>query len=221
MNVIKERARSIKELINRIEKQFGEGAIMQLSAERKGPNVSVIPSGSINLDRALGVGGFPKGRLVEIFGPESSGKTTLALQAIAEAQKANQTCAFIDAEHALDITYAQALGVSVSELLVAQPDHGEQALELADHLVRSGSVGLIVIDSVAALVPKVELDGEVGDCHVGLQARMMSQAMRKLTGGTHRQGTTIIFINQTRQKIGVMYGSKCDDNRWHGSQILR
>lgn len=204
----------MKRIVGLIEKQFGSGAIMTLGdttgstdSDGVGGKLETISTGSRFLDRALGVGGLPCGRLVEIFGAESSGKTTLALHAIAEVQKRGGTCAFIDAEHALDPTYAGKLGVNLDELLVSQPDHGEQALEIADQLVRSGEIKLIVIDSVAALVPRAELEGEMGGIHVGLQARMMSQAMRKLTGACHRFGTILLFINQTRQKIGVTYGS--------------
>jgi recombination protein RecA len=189
-----------------IEKAYGKGAIMRLG-ERETPKVEVIPSGSLSLDLALGVGGYPKGRIIEIYGPESSGKTTLTLHAIAECQRRGGVAAFIDAEHALDVSYARKLGVNTEELLVSQPDYGEQALEIADTLVRSGAVDLIVVDSVAALVPKAEIEGEMGDSHVGLQARLMSQALRKLTGSVHRSNTTLFFINQIRMKIGVMFGS--------------
>jgi recombination protein RecA len=206
MSKASRKVKAITQLLAVIEKQFGKGALMALG-EHRVQQVAVIPSGSLLLDRALGVGGFPRGRVIEIYGPESSGKTTLALHAIAEAQRAGGMCAFIDAEHALDVTYAGKLGVTSSELLVSQPDCGEQALEIADHLLRSGELDLIVVDSVAALVPRAELEGEMGDAHVGLQARLMSQAMRKLAGTAYRQDATIIFINQTRQKIGVTYGS--------------
>jgi recombination protein RecA len=189
-----------------IEKQYGKGAIMRLGAQEAVP-VEVIPSGSLSLDLALGVGGYPKGRIIEVYGPESSGKTTLALHAIAECQRSGGVAAFIDAEHALDVAYARKLGVNTEELLVSQPDFGEQALEIADTLVRSGAVDLIVVDSVAALVPKAEIEGEMGDSHVGLQARLMSQALRKLTGSVHRSNTMLFFINQIRMKIGVMFGS--------------
>ena len=207
MGKLSDKLKAVKAAVTAIEKQFGRGAIMALGDGAAAAEVQTIPSGSINLDRALGVGGLPRGRLVEIYGPESSGKTTLALHAIAETQRLGGVCAFIDAEHALDVSYAQALGVSVADLLVSQPDCGEQALEIADHLVRCGAVAMVVVDSVAALVPRAEIEGEMGDTHMGLQARLMSQAMRKLTGGTHRSGTGIIFINQTRQKIGVTFGS--------------
>jgi recombination protein RecA len=202
----KERLKAVAAAIATIEKQFGKGAIMPLDGERV-TEVEAISTGSLTLDIALGVGGLPRGRVVEIFGPESSGKTTLTLHAIAEAQKAGGTCAFIDAEHAFDPTYAARLGVKLNELLVSQPDCGEQALEIADQLVRSGAVDLIVVDSVAALTPKAEIEGEMGDAHVGLQARLMSQALRKLTAITHKQNSVVVFINQLRMKIGVMFGS--------------
>jgi len=189
-----------------IEKQFGKGSLMKLG-DTVGELVPAIPSGALSLDIALGVGGLPRGRVVEIYGPESSGKTTVALHVIAEAQKAGGIAAFIDAEHALDPTYAQALGVDINEMLVSQPDTGEQALEIADMLVRSGAVDVIVIDSVAALTPRAEIEGEMGDSHVGLQARLMSQALRKLSGSLKRSNTTAVFINQLREKIGVMFGS--------------
>src|SRR5262245_31081468 len=189
-----------------IEKAYGKGAIMRLGKQDAVP-IEVIPSGALSLDLALGVGGYPKGRIIEIYGPESSGKTTLTLHAIAECQKLGGVAAFIDAEHALDVGYAKKLGVNTEELLVAQPDYGEQALEIADTLVRSGAVDMIVVDSVAALVPKAEIEGEMGDSHVGLQARLMSQALRKLTGNVHRSNVTLFFINQIRMKIGVMFGS--------------
>jgi recombination protein RecA len=198
--------KAIGDAVAAIEKQFGKGAIMALG-DHTVAEVPTTPSGSITLDRALGVGGLPQGRVIEVYGPESSGKTTLALHAIAETQKRGGICAFIDAEHALDVTYAQALGVKLRELLVSQPDCGEQALEITDQLIRSAAVELVVVDSVAALVPRAEIEGEMGDVHVGLQARLMSQAMRKLTGGAFRTGTSVLFINQTRQKIGVTYGS--------------
>jgi recombination protein RecA len=204
---LKEKMKSLGSALDKIEKQFGKGAVMRLGDSPNGDQIPSFSSGSIGLDRALGIGGYPRGRLVEIYGPESSGKTTLTLHAIAEAQKRGGIAAFIDAEHALDVSYARKLGVDVDALLVAQPDHGEQALEIAHTLIGSESVELVVVDSVAALVPKAELDGEVGDHHVGLQARMMSQAMRMLTGVTHRTGCTMIFINQTRQKIGVVFGN--------------
>jgi recombination protein RecA len=189
-----------------IEKNHGKGAVMRLGEDARAP-VGVIPTGSIALDVALGVGGLPRGRIVEIYGPESSGKTTLALHAVASAQAAGGIAAFIDAEHALDPEYAKALGVDTDALLVSQPDTGEQALEIADMLIRSGAIDIIVIDSVAALVPRAEIEGEMGDSHVGLQARLMSQALRKITGGLSNSGTTAIFINQLREKIGVMFGS--------------
>jgi len=192
-----------------IEKQFGKGSIMRLAKDGKMPlgDVSVIPTGSLGLDVALGIGGLPRGRIVEIYGPESSGKTTLTLHVIAEAQRRGGVCAFIDAEHALDIGYARKIGVRTDDLLISQPDFGEQALEICDMLVRSGALDVIVIDSVAALTPKAELEGDMGDSHVGLQARLMSQALRKLTGSVARSRTLVIFINQLRMKIGVMFGS--------------
>jgi len=206
MNVSDEKTKALETAIGQIERHFGKGAIMKLG-DRTAADVPVIPSGSIALDKALGVGGLPKGRVVEIFGPESSGKTTLALHAVAEAQKQGGTAAFIDAEHALDIVYARKLGVNVDELLVSQPDTGEQALEIADMLVRSGAVDVVVIDSVAALVPRAEIEGEMGDSHMGLQARLMSQALRKLTANISKTMTLVIFINQIRMKIGVMFGN--------------
>ncbi|GIO22035.1 recombinase RecA [Oceanobacillus sp. J11TS1] len=192
--------------LRQIEKQFGKGSIMKMG-EHDIPKISTIPSGSLALDVALGIGGYPKGRVVEIYGPESSGKTTVALHAIAEAQKQGGQAAFIDAEHALDPVYAKALGVNIDELLLSQPDTGEQALEIAEALVRSGAVDIIVVDSVAALVPKAEIEGEMGDSHVGLQARLMSQALRKLSGAINKSKTTAIFINQIREKVGVMFGN--------------
>ena len=201
-----ERARAVELALAQIEKQFGKGSIIRLGAKEVVP-VSVIPTGALSFDAALGVGGMPRGRVVEIFGPEASGKTTLALQVIAEAQKLKGTAAFIDAEHALDPGYASKLGVDVDNLLVSQPDYGEQALEIAEALVRSGGIDVVVVDSVAALVPKAELDGEMGDSHMGLQARLMSQALRKLTGIVFKSNTCLIFINQIREKIGVMFGN--------------
>jgi recombination protein RecA len=198
--------KAIESAIAQIEKAFGKGSIMKLG-QKPSEKIAVVPSGSISLDIALGVGGFPRGRVVEIFGPESSGKTTLTLHAIAECQKQGGTCAFIDAEHALDPIYARKLGVDIDNLIVSQPDTGEQALEIADTLVRSGGIDLIVIDSVAALVPKAEIEGEMGDSHMGLQARLMSQALRKLTGSISKTNCIIIFINQIRMKIGVMFGN--------------
>jgi recombination protein RecA len=203
---IKEKLKAVALAISAIEKQYGKGAIMKLG-ERTAEDVPTIPTGLPSLDRALGCGGYPRGRVVEIFGPESSGKTTLTLHAIAEMQRAGGVAAFIDAEHALDVHYAKAIGVDIGQLLVSQPDTGEQALDIVETLVRSGAVNLIVVDSVAALVPKAEIEGEMGDSHMGLQARLMSQALRKLTGITHRTDTTIMFINQLRMKIGVMFGS--------------
>ncbi len=203
-----DREKALKLAIGSIEKSYGKGAIMRLGDEENAvKDTAVVPTGSLSLDMALGVGGYPRGRIVEIYGPESSGKTTLTLHAIAEAQRQGGVAAFIDAEHALDVSYARKLGVNTEELLVAQPDHGEQALEIADTLVRSGAVDLIVVDSVAALVPKAEIEGEMGDSHVGLQARLMSQALRKLTGTVHKSNCTLFFINQIRMKIGVMFGS--------------
>ncbi len=193
--------------LTQIERAFGKGSVMRLGARGTEEQTEVIPSGSLGLDLALGIGGLPRGRIVEIYGPESSGKTTLALHVIAEAQKRGGTCAFIDAEHALDPTYARKLGVDVDNLLISQPDTGEQALEIADTLVRSGAVDIIAIDSVAALVPRAELEGEMGDSHVGLHARLMSQALRKLTGSVSRGKTMLIFLNQIRLKIGVMFGN--------------
>ncbi|MEN6411407.1 MAG: recombinase RecA [Veillonellales bacterium] len=198
---------ALESAVKQIEKDFGKGSIMKLGEAAANMNVEVIPTGALSLDIALGVGGVPRGRVVEIYGPESSGKTTVALHIIAEAQKLGGTAAFIDAEHALDPVYAKALGVNTEELLISQPDNGEQALDIAEALVRSGAIDVIVIDSVAALVPKAEIDGEMGDSHVGLQARLMSQAMRKLTGIISKSRTTAIFINQLREKVGVMFGN--------------
>ncbi len=203
---MKQPLKAVDQLLQNVEKQFGKGAMMRLG-DRKAERVPCIPTGSPSLDAALGCGGYPKGRVVEVFGPESSGKTTLTLHAIAQCQAGGGVAAFIDAEHALDVHYAKNLGVNAKELLLSQPDNGEQALDIAEILVRSGAVDLVVIDSVAALVPQAELDGDMGATHVGLQARLMSQALRKLAGATHRTGTTIIFINQLRMKIGVMFGS--------------
>jgi recombination protein RecA len=203
----KSRLKAVELAVAAIEKEYGKGSIMRLKEDGVASEVATISSGSLSLDLALGIGGYPKGRIMEVFGPESSGKTTLALHAIAAAQRSGGVAAFIDAEHALDPTYARKLGVKVDELLVSQPDHGEQALEIADLLVRSNAVDIIVIDSVAALVPKAEIEGDMGDSHVGLQARLMSQALRKLTATTARSNTLLIFINQIRMKIGVMFGS--------------
>ncbi|WP_144373103.1 recombinase RecA [Vogesella urethralis] len=202
-----DKSKALSAALAQIEKQFGKGSIMRMSDNQITENLQVISTGSLGLDLALGVGGLPRGRVVEIYGPESSGKTTLCLQVVAEAQKLGGTCAYIDAENALDPQYAQKLGVSVEDLLISQPDTGEQALEICDMLVRSGGVDVIVVDSVAALVPKAEIEGEMGDSHVGLQARLMSQALRKLTGNIKRTNTLVIFINQIRMKIGVMFGS--------------
>jgi recombination protein RecA len=202
-----ERAKALAAAIAQIEKQFGKGSIMRMGENDVAPDIQVVSTGSLGLDMALGVGGLPRGRVVEIYGPESSGKTTLTLQVIAEMQKLGGVCAFVDAEHALDTQYAQKLGVSLQDLLISQPDTGEQALEIVDALVRSGSVDLIVVDSVAALTPKAEIEGDMGDSLPGLQARLMSQALRKLTGTINRTNTLVIFINQIRMKIGVMFGS--------------
>jgi recombination protein RecA len=201
------KSKALAAALSQIEKQFGKGSIMRMGDTDVARDIQVVSTGSLGLDLALGVGGLPRGRVVEIYGPESSGKTTLTLQVIAEMQKLGGTAAFIDAEHALDPQYAQKLGVKVSDLLISQPDTGEQALEIADMLVRSGSVDIVVIDSVAALVPKAEIEGEMGDSHMGLQARLMSQALRKLTGNIKRTNTMVIFINQIRMKIGVMFGN--------------
>ncbi len=201
-----ERQKAVESAMSQIERQFGKGSIMKLGT-REVIEVPVIPSGSLALDRALGIGGYPRGRVIEIFGPESSGKTTLALHAVAEAQKQGGIAAFIDAEHALDTVYARKLGVNCDDLLVAQPDTGEQALEIADMLVRSGGIDVLVIDSVAALVPRAEIEGEMGDAHMGLQARLMSQALRKLTGTIGKTMTSVIFINQIRMKIGIVFGN--------------
>src|SRR5580700_2572551 len=203
----KERARTLGLTLTQIEKQFGKGSIVRLGSKEAVVQVAAISSGSISLDHALGVGGFPRGRIIEIFGPESSGKTTIALQVIAEAQKVGGMAAFIDVEHALDPAYARKLGVDVDNLLVSQPDYAEQALEITSALIVSGSIDVLVVDSVAALVPKSELDGEMGDSHMGLQARLMSQAMRKLTGHVSKSNTCLVFINQIREKIGVMFGN--------------
>ncbi len=203
----KERSRALENALSQIEKQFGKGSILRLGSKDSIVPVSVISTGSISLDAALGVGGVPRGRVIEIFGPESSGKTTIALQVIAEAQKKGGIAAFIDVEHALDPAYARKLGVDIDNLLVSQPDYGEQALEITNTLTASGQIDVLVVDSVAALVPKAELDGEMGDSHMGLQARLMSQALRKLTGVVSRSRTCLIFINQIREKIGVMFGN--------------
>ena len=201
-----EKLKVLSAVMDKIEKDFGKGAIMKMSS-KKVDEVPVIPSGSITIDQALGIGGYPKGRVIEIFGPESSGKTTLAIHAIAEAQKAGGIAAFIDAEHAFDSAYAQKLGVDIDELLISQPDNGEQALEIADHLIRSSAIDIVVIDSVAALTPKAEIEGELGESKMGLQARLMSQALRKLTASISKTRTVCIFINQLRDKIGVVYGN--------------
>jgi recombination protein RecA len=201
------RKKALAAALSQIERQFGKGSVMRMGDEGAIPNIDVISTGSLNLDIALGIGGLPRGRVVEIYGPESSGKTTLTLHVIAEMQKAGGVAAFVDAEHALDPIYAEKLGVDIDELLVSQPDTGEQALEITDMLVRSGAVDIVVIDSVAALTPKAEIEGDMGDSHMGLQARLMSQALRKLTGNIKRSNTLVIFINQIRMKIGVMFGS--------------
>ncbi|MBI2187513.1 MAG: recombinase RecA [Acidobacteria bacterium] len=203
----KERSRALDIAVGQIEKQFGKGSIMRLGQRGAIAPIEVIPTGAISIDYALGIGGMPRGRVVEIYGPESSGKTTLALQVIAEAQRAGGMAAFVDAEHALDAQYAQKLGVDIDNLLVSQPDHGEQALEIVEVLIRSGGVDVVVVDSVAALVPKAEIEGEMGEAQMGLQARLMSQALRKLTGVVSKSKTTLIFINQLREKIGVMFGN--------------
>jgi recombination protein RecA len=205
--VADDRARAVELALSQIEKQFGKGSIMRLGSKEAIVPISVISTGSISFDAALGVGGVPRGRVIEIFGPESSGKTTITLQIIAEAQKLGGLAAFVDAEHALDPLYARKLGVDIDNLLISQPDYGEQALEITEALVRSGAIDVLVVDSVAALVPKAELDGEMGDSHMGLQARLMSQALRKLTGTVSKSRTSLIFINQIREKIGVMFGN--------------
>jgi recombination protein RecA len=204
---IADKMRALKGVVSAVEKQFGKGSVMTLGDDEEPEPVATIPSGSLALDLATGIGGYPRGRVVEIYGPESSGKTTLALHAIAQAQKTGGIAAFIDAEHALDVAYARTIGVATDKLLVSQPDTGEQALDITEMLVRSGAVDLIVIDSVAALTPKAELEGDMGDAHMGLQARLMSQALRKLTAAAYRTGTTLMFLNQLRQKIGVTFGS--------------
>jgi recombination protein RecA len=203
----KDKQKALEAAIGQIDQNFGKGSVMKLGQKDQALDIEAISTGSLSLDIALGIGGLPKSRIVEIYGPESSGKTTLALQVIAEAQKTGGVCAFVDAEHALDPTYARKLGVDTSELLISQPDTGEQALEIADTLVRSGAVSVLVVDSVAALTPRAELEGDMGDTHVGLQARLMSQALRKLTGSISKSNTMVIFINQIRMKIGVMFGS--------------
>ena len=207
MGKVSEKLKAVAAAVAAIEKQFGKGAIMQLGRDGEVAPVPTIPSGSVGLDRALGVGGYPRGRVVEVFGNESSGKTTLALHAIAQVQAQGGVAAFVDAEHALDVAYARKLGVRIEDLLVSQPDTGEQALEITEQLVRSGAVDLVVVDSVAALVPRAEIEGEMGDAHMGVQARLMSQALRKLTGAVSKSGTDIFFINQMRMKIGVVFGN--------------
>ena len=201
-----EKQRALEAALGQIEKQFGKGSVMKLG-EYKTMNIEAIPTGALSLDVALGIGGIPKGRIVEIYGPESSGKTTVALHMIAEAQKAGGEAAFIDAEHALDPVYAKHLGVDIDNLIVSQPDTGEQALEITESLVRSGALDVVVVDSVAALVPKAEIDGDMGDSHIGLQARLMSQALRKLAGAINKSKTVLLFINQLREKVGVMFGN--------------
>src|SRR5687767_1223539 len=207
MSIDVNRERAIDLAVSQIEKQFGKGSIMRLGESAQVYDVAALSTGSLGLDLALGIGGLPRGRVVEIYGPESSGKTTLALQAVAEAQKTGGICSFIDAEHALDVTYARKLGVRTEDLLISQPDHGEQALEIADTLVRSGAIDVLVVDSVAALVPRAEIEGDMGDPQMGLQARLMSQALRKLTATIAKSRTIVIFINQIRMKIGVMFGN--------------
>lgn len=202
-----DKSKALEAALSQIDRAFGKGSVMRLGQRENAVDTDVVSTGSLGLDIALGIGGLPKGRVIEIYGPESSGKTTLALHVIAEAQKAGGTCSFVDAEHALDPGYAKKLGVNIDELLIAQPDTGEQALEIADTLVRSGAIDVLVIDSVAALVPKAELEGDMGDSHMGLQARLMSQALRKLTGSISKTNCMVIFINQIRQKIGVMFGN--------------
>jgi recombination protein RecA len=204
---VSEKLKAVAAAVAAIEKQFGKGAIMQLGRDAEVAPVAVVPSGSVGLDRALGVGGYPRGRVIEVFGNESSGKTTLALHAIAQVQAQGGVAAFVDAEHALDVAYARKLGVRIEDLLVSQPDTGEQALEITEQLVRSGAVDLVVVDSVAALVPRAEIEGEMGDAHMGVQARLMSQALRKLTGAVSKSGTVIFFVNQIRMKIGVVFGN--------------
>ncbi|MCC2644343.1 MAG: recA, partial [Burkholderiales bacterium] len=202
-----DKSKALQAALSQIEKQFGKGSIMRMNETQIQNDIQTISTGSLSIDLALGIGGLPRGRVVEIFGPESSGKTTLSLSVVAEAQKGGGTCAYIDAENALDVIYARKLGVKIDDLLISQPDTGEQALEIADMLVRSGGIDVIVVDSVAALTPRAELEGDMGDSHMGLQARLMSQALRKLTANIKRTNTLVIFINQIRMKIGVMFGS--------------
>jgi recombination protein RecA len=204
---IQEKMKALRVVVASVEKQFGKGALMTLGDEGDVEPIAVVSTGSLALDLATGIGGYPRGRVIEVYGPESSGKTTLALHAIAEAQRAGGHCAFIDAEHAIDVQYARGIGVETDRLLVSQPDHGEQALDIAEMLVRSAAIDLVVVDSVAALTPRAEIEGEMGDHHMGLQARLMSQALRKLTAIAHRTGTSLVFINQLRQKIGVTFGN--------------
>ena len=216
-----DKQKALDSALAQIERQFGKGSIMKLGGDNVIADMEATSTGSIGLDIALGIGGIPKGRVVEVYGPESSGKTTLTLHCVAEEQKKGGVCAFVDAEHALDPIYARKLGVDLDELLISQPDTGEQALEIVDTLVRSGAVSMVVVDSVAALTPKSELEGEMGDSSVGVHARLMSQAMRKLTGSISRTKCTVIFINQIRMKIGVMFGSPGNDDRWQRAQVLQ
>ena len=216
-----DREKALEAALSQIERDFGKGSIMRLGQNEKAVEVEAISTGSLGLDIALGIGGLPRGRVIEIYGPESSGKTTLALHVVAEAQKRGGICAFIDAEHALDTVYARKLGVEVEDLLISQPDTGEQALEIADTLVRSGAIDVLVVDSVAALTPKAELEGEMGDMQPGMQARLMSQALRKLTGSISKSSCMVIFINQIRMKIGVMFGNPRDDDRRQRAEVLR
>ena len=214
-----ERAKALEAALGQIEKQFGKGSVMRMG-DNLSMNIESIPTGALSLDLALGIGGLPRGRIVEIYGPESSGKSTLAMHSVAEAQRNGGICAYIDAEHAMDPVYARAIGVNVDDLLISQPDTGEQALEIADMLIRSGALDILVIDSVAALTPRAEIEGEMGDSHVGLQARLMSQALRKLTGTLSKSSTIAIFINQLREKIGVMYGSPEVTPGGRGAEVL-
>ena len=219
--LVADRRKALGLAISQIEKQLGKGSIMRMGADSPRVKVAAIPTGAINLDAATGIGGVPRGRITEIYGPESSGKTTLTLHLAANVQKAGGVAAYVDAEHALDIEYAKKLGVDIENLLVSQPDTGEQALEIVEILVRSGAVDLVVIDSVAALVPKAEIEGEMGESHMGLQARLMSQALRKLAGAINRSNCAVVFINQLREKIGVMFGNPGDHHRRQGAQVLR
>ena len=214
-----ERDKALEMALASIDKQFGKGSIMRMG-EKGSMNIETIPTGALALDLALGVGGLPRGRVVEVYGPESSGKSTLAMHVVAESQRNGGICAYIDAEHAMDPVYAKAIGVDIDELLISQPDTGEQALEITDMLIRSGALDIVVIDSVAALTPRAEIEGEMGDTHVGLQARLMSQALRKLTANLNRSNTICLFINQLREKIGVMFGSPGDHAGWAGAEVL-